>query len=78
MESTRRTFDGGLRRFLVARRGGLSHAVVRCPDPPPRPRRGPRERRPDERHQRPGALRALQPHETAAGMAVRGRGVVSW
>ncbi len=52
-----------------APRPDLPQRLLRCPGPPPRPRRGPRRRRPDQRPERPGRLRAVQPHQAGARLA---------
>ena len=61
MDSGRRLFPAGLRRFVVRARRHPPHAVVRCRHRSRGSRRPVRRGRRDERSQRPGAVRVLQP-----------------
>ncbi len=60
MDSKARRFEGALADYLRLRDQTCRTRVLRRPGPPPRPRRGPRRRRSDQRGQRAGAVRALQ------------------
>ena len=52
-----------------APRPDLPHPVVRRADPARRPRRGVRRRRLNQRGERPGPLRGVQPRQAGAGLA---------
>lgn len=71
MESTRRKFEGNLRRMLVLRdqRCRTPHALVRGADPARRPRASARRRRIDRPGQRARTVRALQPDEEPSRLA---------
>jgi len=55
-----------------APRPAVPHALVRCADPPPRPRPAAHIRRWDQHRQRPGPLQACNQAKEAAGWRARG------
>ena len=73
MESVAREFPAGLARLIDLRDRTCRTAVLRRPDPPPRPRHRPPPRRRNDPGQRPRPLRALQPHQTSPRLASQTR-----